>query len=446
MKHNQKELKKIIDKAFNTLDDSSKDALLQYSFNIENNFNYYLSYIINHRHMFYFDFPDSHTFLGSGKTISHRVKTKNDYLAVKSYLNKNYFICSNIKNNNPYYFGSLPFKIKNKTSYPWDGLSCGEFIIPSILFDINKNNCLITFSQIITSNSKKNIILNKIENEIKVISNTKAIQNKNYQLLNKKTIPDKKEYIESIDKIIDEINSTKLEKIVLSRLEKYSINKGINLLEIIVNMQRLYSNCFNFILQVGENEYFIGSSPEKLLKLNNNKIKADALAGTAKNKANLNHHKEIEEHKYVVKHINKKLKEYSNNIKISKTKLLKLKYAYHLNTQIEAILDKKVHILDILKEIYPTPALSGYPIELAKRNIKNYELFDRGLYAGAIGRFNVEGNGNFFVPIRCGLIKNKEIYLFAGGGITNNSKSLKEWNETEMKFNHIRSILGLEQY
>ena len=56
MKHNQKELKKIIDKAFNTLDDSSKDALLQYSFNIENNFNYYLSYIINHRHMFYFDF------------------------------------------------------------------------------------------------------------------------------------------------------------------------------------------------------------------------------------------------------------------------------------------------------------------------------------------------------------------------------------------------------
>ena len=48
-------------------------------------------------------------------------------------------------------------------------------------------------------------------------------------------------------------------------------------------------------------------------------------------------------------------------------------------------------------------------------------------------------NGSFFVPIRSALKRKNDIYLFAGGGITEKSESLKEWEETEIKLKHIGS-------
>ena len=60
---------------------------------------------------------------------------------------------------------------------------------------------------------------------------------------------------------------------------------------------------------------------------------------------------------------------------------------------------------------------------------------------GAVGFYNQKGNGSFFVPIRSALKRKNEIYFFAGGGITEKSYSLKEWEETEIKLKHIKSII-----
>ena len=108
-------------------------------------------------------------------------------------------------------------------------------------------------------------------------------------------------------------------------------------------MNRLYPNCFNFIFHIQNQDYFIGSTPERLLKIKQNNLKVDALAGTATSKENLKKHKEVEEHSYVINHIKKVCNKYCINIDISKTKILNLKYAYHLLTQINGKLKKKKH-------------------------------------------------------------------------------------------------------
>ena len=121
-----------------------------------------------------------------------------------------------------------------------------------------------------------------------------------------------------------------------------------------------------------------------------------------------------------------------------------MNYAYHLYSEIEGSMKVNKHIIDIFNNLYPTPALSGYPKNKAIKKISSIEAFDRGYYGGAFGFYNQEGNGSFFVPIRSALKRKNEIYFFAGGGITEKSDSLKEWEETEIKLKHIKSIIHPE--
>ena len=127
---------------------------------------------------------------------------------------------------------------------------------------------------------------------------------------------------------------------------------------------------------------------------------------------------------------------------MSKTNKLKMNYAYHLYAEIKGDMKIDCHILDIINDLYPTPALSGYPKNEAIKKIRTTELFDRGYYGGSVGFYNQKGDGSFFVPIRSALKRKNEIYFFAGGGITEKSDSLKEWEETEIKLKHIKSIIA----
>ena len=132
----------------------------------------------------------------------------------------------------------------------------------------------------------------------------------------------------------------------------------------------------------------------------------------------------------------------SSKIIIQNKKPLKLNYAYHINTPIKGILLKSMHILKILDKLYPTPALAGSPVTDSIKIIQKVERFDRGWYGGSIGIFTTGGNGKFYVPIRSCLIKKNEIFFYSGGGIMKKSQPLCEWEETETKLEHLKSIFN----
>ncbi len=74
--------------------------------------------------------------------------------------------------------------------------------------------------------------------------------------------------------------------------------------------------------------------------------------------------------------------------------------------------------------------------------IREEEDLDRGLYAGPIGWFDYQGNGEFAVAIRSGLIQGEEVSIFAGCGIVEDSIVEMEYQETNMKFSPMLSALG----
>ena len=73
--------------------------------------------------------------------------------------------------------------------------------------------------------------------------------------------------------------------------------------------------------------------------------------------------------------------------------------------------------------------------------IINNEPFDRGWYSGYIGWYDLYGNGRFDVAIRSALQIEKHLYCYAGGGLVKDSKEIDEWNETELKFQHLLSAI-----
>ena len=88
--------------------------------------------------------------------------------------------------------------------------------------------------------------------------------------------------------------------------------------------------------------------------------------------------------------------------------------------------------------------MCGLPSENAKLIIENLELFERGLYSGALGWIDFNNNANIAVGIRSALINGNKLRAFAGCGIVEGSDALSEYKETELKLKPILSLFENE--
>ena len=150
--------------------------------------------------------------------------------------------------------------------------------------------------------------------------------------------------------------------------------------------------------------------------------------------------KDLHEHACVRDSILRRLKSVgvSGGRAESAPRLLPLANVQHLRTAIEAEVGDEVHLLDILQEMHPTPAVGGTPREAAVPRITDLEQIDRGLYSGVVGWFNHLNEGEMVVGIRSALIEGADACLYAGAGIVEGSTPDKETRETELK---LRALL-----
>ena len=124
---------------------------------------------------------------------------------------------------------------------------------------------------------------------------------------------------------------------------------------------------------------------------------------------------------------------------------MKLPNVQHLQTPIDAQIDHAsaapIHLLDVVKALFPTPAVGGTPRAHAVAEIQRIEPFDRGLYAGALGWLNYLGDGEMVVGIRSALIDDRKARLYAGSGIVAESDPELEKIETDMKLRALLDVL-----
>lgn len=246
-------------------------------------------------------------------------------------------------------------------------------------------------------------------------------------------------------------------KVVLSRVIVLKSDKS----PVDVAEEYFYQNpgAFRALYFHPDTGLWIVATPELLIEYNKNSkhLSTMALAGTRKVDSEGDwDRKNLKEHQIVVKYIVNTLKVHEINCTwLQKEEILKAGTVEHLYTPIEADTEiSQEKMTDLLKDLSPTPAVGGYPKDIALSLINNLELHNRYCYSGWIG-FEKNDKICLFVNLRSSLVtplhvneSNSQVYLYnvyAGGGILPQSNADTEWEETEMKSQNLRNIIRGEE-
>lgn len=253
-----------------------------------------------------------------------------------------------------------------------------------------------------------------------------------------------------VDNAVSEIKKNTFSKVVLSRKAGIDIIGEMNFRSVMEELRDSYVTCTLFIFKSGGSHFF-GATPEKAASFMNGIAEFDALAGSAPRgfdkltdsryeKYLLNSTKDRDEHNYVISYIKNESASLVKDFVITETVVKKLNNIQHLFTGISAEIKEPSFMFPLLDKVIPTPAVCGLPKESALDFIIENEGYSRGLYAGTIGWFNLNYEGEFMAALRSALYKNNKLSIFAGCGIVENSDPATEYEETELKMQPIRSI------
>ena len=271
-------------------------------------------------------------------------------------------------------------------------------------------------------------------------------------------------HINLVKKGIKAINNDAFKKVVLSRKEAVNLSES-NPISIFKKLLSQYSAAFVYCWYHPKVGLWLGATPETLIKIEGKQFSIMALAGTQNYKDTLDvvwQNKEKEEQRIVTDFVVENLKSSVDNLKISETETVKAGNLLHLKTMISARLKPTTNLKNIVSVLHPTPAVCGFPKDIAKQFILNNENYNREFYTGFLGELNFEtksaprsGKRNIenrayavnkkstqlYVNLRCMQIKNSKAIIYVGGGITESSNPEHEWEETVSKSLVIKNVL-----
>lgn len=259
------------------------------------------------------------------------------------------------------------------------------------------------------------------------------------------------EWTNWVEKALAVIRSGKLSKVVLANETQFATSSPLNPMDFLAQSEEYHQGCYHFLWAQDPEQYFVGSSPERLYLRQQDKLFSEALAGTApigsderqnQTQGNwlLQDEKNVYENSLVAQGIRQYLEPYSVEIQIGELHLRRLRQLQHLQRLILAKLKPETQDQDCLNAIHPSAAVSGLDKLNAMQFLAETENFDRGWYAGTLGIIE-PGYAEFCVTIRSALIDAQKISVFAGAGIVEGSDPLLEWQEIERKAAGLVSLL-----
>jgi anthranilate synthase component I len=105
-------------------------------------------------------------------------------------------------------------------------------------------------------------------------------------------------------------------------------------------------------------------------------------------------------------------------------------HVMHIVSQVQGQLRDGLGPLDVLRACFPAGTVSGAPKVRALEIIDELEPAKRGIYSGAVGYIDWNGNLDTAIAIRTAVIKDGYLHVQAGAGIVHDSVPEKEWEET----------------
>ncbi len=251
---------------------------------------------------------------------------------------------------------------------------------------------------------------------------------------------------------IDEIEAGRYQKVVLARPADIQGDDGIDTGLVLERLAGRYERCFLFKMVQGANTW-LGATPELLCQVRKGSVSTVALAGSVPRGGDpsaddalaarlLGDAKERHEHALVVHALREGLAPFCSELEVpAEPEILRVANIQHLRTPITGRLLHGEDVMTVVAALHPSPAVGGWPRAEAVAAIDRLEGMDRGWYAGPIGRVGLDGDGEFAVGLRSGLIRGSAARFYAGAGIVHGSDPEREFAETETKFRPLREAV-----
>ena len=247
----------------------------------------------------------------------------------------------------------------------------------------------------------------------------------------------KKDYLLRIHQYLDYIKGGNALKAILSRVKIIDKPADFDPFLFYRKLSAAYPETFASLFYLPGKGIWACASPELFLKKEKRVLYTMALAATLPlNSDNIYNwrRKEKREHDLVRQHIEQvfekndcKLVSFNGpyTFETGKVAHLKTDYVYELPEH---------HDMDqVIKDLYPTPAIGGLPVKEALECIQLYEGYSRNYYTGYLGETNGHDLARLFINLRSMQIGENAIAIFVGGGISDESDPEEEWEETIQK-------------
>ncbi|MEY3858685.1 MAG: hypothetical protein RL568_115 [Actinomycetota bacterium] len=191
----------------------------------------------------------------------------------------------------------------------------------------------------------------------------------------------------------------------------------------------------------------MGSSPEALVKVNQEDVMIHPIAGTRKRSANpeedhrlaeelLADPKERAEHLMLVDLGRNDLGRVCAPGTVEVVDFMHIErysHVMHIVSTVIGKLSKKKSPVDALFSVFPAGTLSGAPKPRAMEIIEELETTRRGVYGGIVGYIDFTGNLDTCIAIRTALLHNGTAYVQAGAGVVADSDPESENQECRNK-------------
>lgn len=193
--------------------------------------------------------------------------------------------------------------------------------------------------------------------------------------------------------------------------------------------------------------YVVGSSPEILVRLEDNAVIVRPIAGTRRRGATekedqalekelLADPKELAEHWMLIDLGRNDVGRIAKigSVKVTEKMVIeRYSHVMHIVSNVTGQLKPELSTMDVLRATFPAGTVSGAPKVRAMEIIDELEPTKRGVYAGAVGYLAWSNNMDMAIAIRTAVIKDQRLHIQIGAGIVYDSVPQNEWNETMNK-------------
>ena len=219
------------------------------------------------------------------------------------------------------------------------------------------------------------------------------------------------EWAGSVAEAVRRIGAGELEKVVLARDLLATAEEPVDIRWPLARLAERHAAAWTFSVAG-----LVGATPELLVRLRRGLVTSRVLAGTIRRTGDdardlalaaslARSSKDLEEHEYAVRSVADALAPHCTSMNVPETPfVLHLPNVMHLATDVTGVVADGATVLGLVGALHPTAAVCGTPTSAALDVIRALEGMDRGRYAGPVGWFGADGDGELGIALRCATV------------------------------------------